>query len=153
WSETDRKLPRIQFSAGGRVPALRVGAADRARRLVFQEGDLRMSAIRSIAVALCFALNAVAATIQERIDVAAAGETIRVLAGVHSGPIIIKKSLTLIGEPGTEIRGNGSGKVVTIAADDVTLRELRISGSGLQLSDDDAAVFVTGNRATIENCT
>src|SRR5439155_8049325 len=25
-------------------------------------------------------------------------------------------------------------------------------GSGLRLSDDDAAVFVTGNRATIENC-
>ena len=43
--------------------------------------------------------------------------------------------------------------MVTIAADDVTLRELRITGSGLQLSNDDAAVFVTGNRAKIENCT
>ena len=30
---------------------------------------------------------------------------------------------------------------------------LRITGSGLNLSDDDAAVFVTGNRATIENNT
>ena len=41
---------------------------------------------------------------------------------------------------------------MTIAADDVTLRGLRITGSGLRLSDDDAAVFVTGNRANIENC-
>ena len=41
---------------------------------------------------------------------------------------------------------------MTIAADDVTLRGLRITGSGLRLSDDDAAVFVTGNRAKIENC-
>ena len=29
---------------------------------------------------------------------------------------------------------------------------LRITGSGLRLSDDDAAVFVTGNRAKIDNC-
>ena len=42
--------------------------------------------------------------------------------------------------------------MVTIAADDVTLRGLRITGSGLRLSDDDAAIFVTGNRAKIENC-
>ena len=40
---------------------------------------------------------------------------------------------------------------MTIAADDVTLSGLRITGSGLQLSDDDAAVFVTGNRAKIDN--
>src|SRR5262245_11333113 len=112
-----------------------------------------MTATPIIAVTLCLALNAVAETIQERIDVAAAGETIRVLAGIHAGPIIIKKSLTLIGEPGAEIRGDGTGKVVTIAADDVTLLGLRITGSGLRLSDDDAAVFVIGNRAKIENCT
>ena len=111
-----------------------------------------MSASRIVAVTLCFALNAVAATIQERIEAAPAGETIRVVAGTYPGPIIIKKSLTLIGEAGAEIRGNGSGKVLTIAADDVTLRGFRITGSGLQLSDDDAAVFVTGNRAKIENC-
>ena len=34
----------------------------------------------------------------------------------------------------------------------MTLRGLRITGSGLQLSNDDAAVFVTGNHAIIENC-
>ena len=41
-------------------------------------------------------------------------------AGVHAGPIIINKPLALIGEKDAEIRGNGSGNVVTIAADDVT---------------------------------
>jgi hypothetical protein len=66
------------------------------------------------------------------------------------GAILIRKPLTLVGDPGAEIRGFGVGKVVTIAADDVTLRSLRITGSGLNLFDDDAAVFVTGNRATIE---
>ena len=91
-----------------------------------------------------------AATLQEQIDAAAPNETIRVAPGVHFGAIVINKSLTLMGDPGAEIRGPGRGKVVTIAADDVTLRGLRITGSGLNLFDDDAAVFVTGNRATIE---
>jgi len=111
-----------------------------------------MNARYPIAVALCFTLNAAASTLQERIDAAALGETIQIETGVHAGPIIINKPLTLIGKPGAEIRGNGSGKVVTIAADDVTIRDLRITGSGLQLSDDDAAIFVTGNRVKIENC-
>jgi len=107
---------------------------------------------RILAITFCFILNAGAATLQERIDAAAPNETICVEDGVHAGPIIINKPLTLVGEPGSEIRGNETGKVVTIAADDVTLRGLRITGSGLRLSDDDAAVFVTGNRAKIENC-
>ena len=111
-----------------------------------------MKAIRVIAIMLCGTTHAGAATLQERIDTAEPNETIRVEAGIYAGPIVINKSVTLIAENGAEIRGNGFGKVVTIPADDVTLRGLRITGSGLSLSDDDAAVFVTGNRAKIDNC-
>ncbi len=92
-----------------------------------------------------------AATLQERIKAAAPNDTILVEAGVHAGPVTIDKPLQFIGQPGSEIRGNGAGNVVTITADDVTLRGLRITGSGLRLSDDNAAVFVAGHRATIEN--
>ena len=111
--------------------------------------DQHATRVRSpiIATMLCVTPYAGAATLQERIDATAPNETIRVESGVHAGPIIIKKPLMLIGEAGAEIRGKGTGKVVTIAANDVTLRGLRITGSGLQLSDDDAAIFVTGNRA------
>lgn len=101
---------------------------------------------------LCGFFNASAATLQEQIDTAVPGSIIRLEAGVHTGPITIDKPLTLIGEAGAEIRGNGSGNVVTIASDHVTLSGLRIAGSGLRLSDDDAAVFVAGNHARIENC-
>jgi nitrous oxidase accessory protein len=111
-----------------------------------------MSARYPIAFALCLTLNAGAATLQERINAAAPNETVQVEAGIHAGAIVINKSLMLIGENGAEIRGNGFGKVVTIAADDVTIRGFRITGSGLQLSDDDAAVFVSGNRAKVEKC-
>ena len=91
------------------------------------------------------------ATLQERITVAAPNETLHIEGGVHAGSIVINKPLELIGEPGAEIRGNGIGNVVTIAADNVTVRDLRITGSGLRLEDDNAAVFVTGDRAAIEN--
>jgi nitrous oxidase accessory protein len=76
-----------------------------------------------------------------------------VATGVYPGPITIAKPLILLGEPGAIIRGNGSGNVITITADDVTVRGFAISGSGLRLSDDNAAVFVTGNRVTIEKNT
>ena len=130
--------------------------SSRSRKVREREGAIASTrgacAPQILAITLCLTLNTGAATLQERIHAAAPGETIHVKAGVHPGPIIINKSLMLIGEPGAEIRGNGTGKVVTIDAGYVTLRGLRIAGSGLQLSDDDAAVFVTGNRATIENC-
>jgi nitrous oxidase accessory protein len=117
-----------------------------------ETGTRHACAPATLAITFCFILNAGAATLQERINATAPNETIRVEAGVHAGPVIINKPLTLIGEPGAEIRGDGTGKVVTVAANDVTLRGLRITGSGLQLSDDDAAIFVTGNHAIIENC-
>ncbi len=101
---------------------------------------------------LFLTLKAGAATLQQQIDAAAPNEIIRLEADVYAGAIKINKPLTVIGEPGAEIRGNETGKVVTIAGDDVSLRGLRITGSGLQLSDDDAAIFVTGNRVKIENC-
>lgn len=107
---------------------------------------------RILVVVLALVTNVSAAGLQERIDEALPNATIAIESGVHAGPIIISKPLTLIGEQGAEIRGNGFGNVVTIGADDVALSGLRITGSGLQLSDDNAAVFVTGNRARIDNC-
>ena len=92
-----------------------------------------------------------AATLQERIDAAAPNDTITLEAGIHAGPIVINKPLTLSGTSDAEIRGNGQGKTIHIAADNVTVRGLRITDSGLNLLDDDAAVFVTGNNAVIED--
>ena len=98
---------------------------------------------------LCLATSAMAGTLQERIDAAAPNDTIHLETGVHPGPVVIRKPVKLVGEKGAEIKGNGSGNAVTIKADDVTLSGLRISRSGLRLSDDDSAIFITGNRARI----
>jgi nitrous oxidase accessory protein len=101
-------------------------------------------------VALTSAVSS-AATLQERIASAAPSDTISVEAGSHPGPITINKPLKLLGQPGSEIRGTGTGNVITITADDVTVRGFRVTGSGISLSDDNAALSVVGNRATIEN--
>lgn len=98
-----------------------------------------------------FASLSSAATLQDRIDASAPNETLVIEAGVHHEALTIDKALQLIGEPGAEIRGLEVGNVITITAENVTVRGLKITGSGLRLSDDNAAIFVTGNRATIEN--
>ena len=108
--------------------------------------------MKTMVLFLCLTSVAVGASLQERIDRATAGDTIRIETGIYAGPIVINKSLTLSGQNDAEVRGNGLHSVITIAADDVTIRGLRITGSGLRLSDDDAAIFVTGNRARIDNC-
>jgi nitrous oxidase accessory protein len=99
----------------------------------------------------CHSSEADPHSVQERIDAADPGDTIVLEDRVHAGPVVINKPLTLVGAGKAEIRGNGKGKTVHIAADNVTLRELRITGSGLNLFEDDAAVFVTGNNATLED--
>ena len=91
-----------------------------------------------------------AESLQTRIDAAAPGATLTISESTYAGAIVINKPITLIGIGSPVIQGNGKGKVVHIAADGVTLRGFRIRGSGLNLSDDDAAVFVTSNGATIE---
>ena len=108
--------------------------------------------MKTVLAFLCFATVAAAETLQEKIDRANPGDTIQLETAVHPGPIVINKSLTVLGKDGAEIRGNGAGNVITIAADDVTVSGLRVTGSGLQLVNDNAAIFVTGNRAKIENC-
>jgi nitrous oxidase accessory protein len=108
--------------------------------------------VKTIIAFFCLTSAAFSATLQEQIDQAPAGSTIRIEAGLPAGPFIVNKPLTIIGENGAEIRGDGTGNVITIAADDITIRGLRITGSGLRLSDDEAAVFVTGNRAAITDC-
>ncbi len=104
-------------------------------------------------VLLLLSCAASGASLQPQIDAASPGATITAPSGIYEGAIVINKPLTLIGAGLPTIQGNGQGKVVHIAAEGVTLRGFRIRGSGLNLSNDEAAVFVTANRATVEGNT
>lgn len=71
------------------------------------------------------------AKIQWAIGNASAGDTIIVIAGIYYEHVTIDKSLTIKGENGnTIIDGNGTGHVVTICANNVSISGFTIQNSG-----------------------
>jgi len=87
------------------------------------------------------------------IKTAEAGDILRLLPGIHKGPIEINKTLMLDGAGAATIKGNGTGSVISVKAPDVTIRRLIISGSGLLGKDKDAgvALFKTAIGALVED--
>jgi nitrous oxidase accessory protein len=82
---------------------------------------------------------------------AADGATIEVPPGLYRGPLTIDRSVRLHGAGHAHLRGDGETHTVAIRAADVVLDGFEISGSGLDLGRDHAAVHVTGARAVIVN--
>ena len=82
---------------------------------------------------------------------AADGATVRVPAGVYRGPVTIVRPVRLHGDPGAHLQGDGRTHTVAVRAAGVTLDGFEISRSGLELSEDHAAVHVTGAGAAIVN--
>lgn len=79
------------------------------------------------------------------------GATVRVPPGVHQGPLILDRPVTLIGEPGAVIDGGGRGDVIRIEAPDVTIRGLEIRNTGISLDRENSGVAVLAGPATIEH--
>lgn len=91
--------------------------------------------------------------LQQIIDTAMDGDRVLLGPGDYSGPIILRRSITLQGDEGVRIVGTGTGNVITIDGPNVALRQVTVTGSGLDLSTQDSGVFVTpeGDDAIIEN--
>jgi nitrous oxidase accessory protein len=79
------------------------------------------------------------------------GATIRVPAGLYRGPFSIDRPVQLHGDPGAHLLGDGNTHTVSVRAPNVTLDGFEVSGSGLDLSVDHAAIHVTGAGAAIVN--
>ncbi|MDO5622505.1 MAG: nitrous oxide reductase family maturation protein NosD [Paracoccus sp. (in: a-proteobacteria)] len=73
----------------------------------------------------------------------APGDVLRLAAGLHHGPVTIDHPLTLQGQEGAQIDGGGQGSVITITAEDVTVRDLLITGSGPSHQNIDSGVMLT----------
>lgn len=82
---------------------------------------------------------------------APAGTLIKVPAGLYRGPFLVDRPLHLRGEPGSHLQGDGATHTVSVVAPDVTIEGFELSGSGLDLGKDHAAIHVTGPRAVIAN--
>jgi nitrous oxidase accessory protein len=88
--------------------------------------------------------------LQQRLDAAPPGSTVIVKRGVHHGRIVIRGPLTVIGQPGAVVDGDGLGSVVTIEGDDVVFRGFAVRNSGREVTEEAAGIKATGNRHRIE---
>ena len=108
------------------------------------------------------------AAIQEAVDAASDGDTIRIAPGIYTNQVTIEgKKLTLIGQPGTILRatealslapgpGENSFPILYIRLSEVTLRGLIFEGEGLAGSYEGPGelrgVLLRGSSATVESC-
>jgi hypothetical protein len=97
------------------------------------------------------ALVASAAGLQALIDATPAGGTLRLAPGRHAGPVTITRALTLDGGGRASIVGSGRGTVLLVAASGVTLRGLRIAGSGESHDGVDAGILLQGDGHRVED--
>lgn len=81
------------------------------------------------------------------------GDTLLILPGVHRGSQTIERQVRIEGTPGAVIEGDGTGTVLTLAADGIVLSGLTVRGSGADLSRDDAVIRIRdAHGVTIERC-
>jgi nitrous oxidase accessory protein len=78
------------------------------------------------------------------------GDTIVVRGGVHHGPLVVRKSVRLIGELGPVVDGRGQGTVVRLEAPGSELRGFVIRSSGSVLEREDVGVLVAAPDVRIE---
>ncbi len=92
-------------------------------------------------------------TVGAAVDAAPAHATIRVAPGVYrESTVILDRPLTLVGEPGAILDGEGERGLVVVTADSVTVTGLTFRSTGLSFTDDRAAVLVDQARfCRIEN--
>jgi len=102
----------------------------------------------------CIALPAPAAApipLQPLIDATPAGGTLRLAPGTYAGPASISRPLTLDGGRQAIVIGDGKSTVLSVAANGVTIRGLRLTGSGDSHDRIDAGILLEGNDHLVED--
>jgi len=97
--------------------------------------------IKALCLLLLLSLASYANILQETINKAPVGATLKLPAGTYLGNIVINKPLTLIGKTeDVTIKGEGKGTVITVNSSHVTLKNLHITNSGGRMENLDAAI-------------
>ncbi len=97
----------------------------------------------------CAAAGA-APPLQPLIDATPPGGVLRPAPGRYAGPATVAKPITLEGGGKVTLEGGGRGTVLTLAASGVTLRGLRLTGSGDSHDGVDAGLLVEGDDNLVE---
>ena len=92
--------------------------------------------------------------IQDAIDAANPGDTIRVYDGIYYEHVSLTKTLSLIGNGSalTIIDGSNSGSVINVQADWCNISMFKIINSGSDLGDDAISVYSNNNYINRCNC-
>ncbi len=115
---------------------------------------MTIRAERGFILIILLSVMAAASVLQDAIDHAQKGSSIRLKAGVYSGAIRIDKPLSIIGiEEGVIIDGEGIGTIVTILSPYVTLKNLTLRNSGSRHDKLDAAVSIeNATQCEVSHC-
>ncbi|MDO5605781.1 MAG: nitrous oxide reductase family maturation protein NosD [Paracoccus sp. (in: a-proteobacteria)] len=83
----------------------------------------------------------------------APGDVLILAPGLHHGPVTIGHALTLQGQEGAHIDAGGEGSTILVTAENVTIRGLRITGSGRSHQEIDSGVQLarTAHGALVED--
>ena len=111
--------------------------------------------IKAIGLLFLLSISTFANILQETIDRAPVGATLKLPTGTYSGNIVINKPLTLIGKTKKVIiKGEGKGTVITVNSSNVVLKNLHITNSGERMENLDAAIELHHvNECKISHCT
>jgi nitrous oxidase accessory protein len=90
-------------------------------------------------------------TLQQAIQQAQPGDTIRVMGGEYRGNFLVDKTLTLVGEGSPVLNGEGRGSVIHLAAPRCVLRGFIVRNSGIILDAQDSGVRVSAPDCLVEN--
>lgn len=107
--------------------------------------------LRAIALCLCLASPLFAAErgvpagdgLANAIAGAEPGDVLILAPGLHRGPVVIDKPLTLDGQGKAQIDAGGKGSVIRVTGADVVIRGLTLTGSGNSHQDIDSGVQLT----------
>ncbi|MCU7817111.1 MAG: hypothetical protein KZQ81_18425 [Candidatus Thiodiazotropha sp. (ex Rostrolucina anterorostrata)] len=79
--------------------------------------------------------------------------TLRPPPGTYTGPIVISKPITLDGQNKVTIDGAGEGTVLTVRADNTTIKGLQLRGSGESYDAMDAGLMIEADGVLVEGNT
>ncbi|WP_457674493.1 nitrous oxide reductase family maturation protein NosD [Thiolapillus sp.] len=91
--------------------------------------------------------------LQLYVELTPEGGTLTPPPGEYSGPVVIRKRITLDGKGKVRVNGGGDGTVITVEADLAVVRGLFIQNSGDSHDTVDAGILVKANDTLIEDNT
>ncbi|MBZ0283827.1 MAG: nitrous oxide reductase family maturation protein NosD [Anaerolineae bacterium] len=100
---------------------------------------------------LIVAPNGTYTTIEAALTAANPGDVIEVHGGTYPAPLVVDKTVSLIGVNQPVIDGQGKGSLVLINAPQVVFSGFIVRGSGQSLAHEDTGIVIQGSQVTVSD--